>query len=252
VDEVSVAASQVPTLLEWTPNLWRGFQTTMLVTVLGALLMFALSFVLGMMARSQHLLVRGVARTVIEFFRGTSLLIQLFWFYFALPLLGISLDPIFAGVLALGLNYGAYGAEVVRGSINAVHPTQWEAATALNLSRWRRMQRVIWPQAVVLMIPAMNNLFIQLLKSTPLLYAIQIVDLLTMGEALRFQGGDVAVVYTALLVIYFVTAYFFTFLFSLAEVRGKAKLGQHQGVASALRELVRSKSPEPERVGAGR
>ncbi len=249
MDEVSVAASQVPTLLEWTPNLWRGFQITLLVTVLGALLMFVLSFVLGMMARSQHLLVRGVARTVIEFFRGTSLLIQLFWFYYALPLLGISLDPVFAGVLALGLNYGAYGAEVVRGSINAVHPTQWEAAIALNLTRWRRMQRVIWPQAVVLMIPAMNNLFIQLFKSTPLLFAIQITDLLTMGEALRFQGGNVAAIYTALLVIYLVTAYFFTFLFGLAEVRGKARLGQHEGIATALRELVSSKAPEPKQVG---
>lgn len=246
MEEVTVAASQVPTLLEWAPNLWRGLQTTLLVTVLGALLMFALSFVLGMMARSQHLLVRGVARTVIEFFRGTSLLIQLFWFYFALPLLGVRLDPILAGVLALGLNYGAYGAEVVRGSINAVNPTQWEAAIALNLSRFRRMRRVIWPQAVVLMIPAMNNLFIQLLKSTPLLFAISVTDLLTMGEAYRFQGGSVAAIYSVLLLIYLVTAYFFTFLFGLAEVRGKAKLGQHEGVASALRDLIRSKSPEPE------
>jgi polar amino acid transport system permease protein len=244
VEEVSVAATQIPTLLEWAPNLWRGFQTTLLVTVLGALLMFVLSFVLGMLARSRHLLVRGFARTVIEFFRGTSLLIQLFWFFFALPLLGIRLDPILAGVLAFGLNYGAYGAEVVRGSINAVHPTQWEAATALNLSRWRRMQRVIWPQAVVLMIPSMNNLFIQLLKSTPLLYTIALVDLMTMGENFRFAGGDVAVIYPALLVIYFVLTYAFTFLFSLAEIAAKKRLGQHAGFASVFRDVRRRTAEE--------
>ena len=236
------------TLIDWIPNLWTGFQTTLLVTILGALLMFALSFVLGMMARSKRLWVRGIARTVIEFFRGTSLMIQLFWFFFALPLLGLRLDPLFAGILALGLNYGAYGAEVVRGSINAVNPTQWEAATALSLSPWQRMQRVIWPQAVVLMIPSMNNLFIQLLKSTPLLYAITVVDLFYMGEFFRRQGGSDAVIFTTMLVIYFVMTYFFTFLFSLAEVRGKAKLGQHEGIGAALRELVSSRAPEPERT----
>lgn len=235
-----------PTLLDWTGNLWDGFQVTVLVTILGALLMFALSFVLGMMSRSEHLLVRGVARVVIEFFRGTSLLIQLFWLFFALPLLGIRLDPIFAGVLALGLNYGAYGAEVVRGSINAVPAPQWEAAIALNLSRWQRMRRVIWPQAVALMIPAMNNLFIQLLKSSPLLYAITVVDLLNRGEAFRFAGGNVAAIYTTLLVIYFLLAYFFTFLFSLAEMRAKAKLGRHEGVVSTLKQLVSSRSLEHE------
>ncbi|MGH3355617.1 MAG: amino acid ABC transporter permease [Nocardioidaceae bacterium] len=238
----------VPTLMDWTGNLWSGFQVTVLVTVLGALLMFALSFVLGMMARSHRLLVRGTARTVIEFFRGTSLLIQLFWLFFALPLLGLKLEPLFAGVLALGLNYGAYGAEVVRGSINAVDRAQWEAATALNLSRWHRMRRVIWPQAVVLMIPSMNNLFIQLLKSTPLLYSIAVVDLMNMGEFFRTQGGNVGAMYAVLLVIYFLLAYLFTFLFGLAEVRGKAKLGQHEGVGAALRELVSSRTPEPERV----
>ncbi|MGH3368227.1 MAG: amino acid ABC transporter permease [Nocardioidaceae bacterium] len=238
--------NDVPTLLNWVPNLWSGFQVTVLVTVLGALLMFAISFVLGMMARSRHLPVRGVARTVIEFFRGTSLLIQLFWFFFALPLLGFRLDPLFAGVLALGLNYGAYGAEVVRGSINAVSPTQWEAAIALNLSRWQRMRRVIWPQAVVLMIPSMNNLFIQLLKSSPLLYAISVVDLMNMGESFRLAGGSVAAIYLALLVIYFALSYFFTFLFGLAEVRGKTRLGQHEGVLSAIKQLISSRQPENE------
>lgn len=234
-------------LIEWIPNLWRGFQLTLLVTLLGALLMFVLAIVLGLMARSDRLAIRGVARTVIEFFRGTSLLVQLFWLFFALPLLGVRLDALLVGVLALGLNYGAYGAEIVRGSINAVPAPQWEAAIALSLSPWQRMRRVIWPQAVALMIPAFNNLFIQLLKSTPLLFAIALLDLMYYGEAFRLNGGNATAMYLALLAIYFVMTYAFTLLFTIAEVRTNHKLGRHEGFASIFRSMRASQKATPER-----
>jgi polar amino acid transport system permease protein len=231
-------------LLEWVPNLVRGLQLTLLATILGSLLMGVVALVLGLMARSHKLLVRGFARTVIEFFRGTSLLVQLFWFFYALPLLGLILDPLLAGVLALGFNYGAYGAEVVRGSINAVPATQWEAATALNLSPWRRMRRVIWPQAVALMIPAFNNLFIQLLKSTPLLYSITLLDLMNYGDAFRLNGGDAGLIYVVLLLIYFVMTYAFTFLFTVAEVRANKRLGRHEGFASIFKSQRVTREPD--------
>jgi polar amino acid transport system permease protein len=231
-------------LIEWVPNLLRGLQLTLLATILGSLLMGVVAIVLGLMARSHRLLVRGFARTVIEFFRGTSLLVQLFWFFYALPLLGLILDPLLAGVLALGFNYGAYGAEVVRGSINAVPATQWEAATALNLSPWRRMRRVIWPQAVALMIPAFNNLFIQLLKSTPLLYSITLLDLMNYGDAFRLNGGDAGLIYAVLLLIYFVLTYTFTFLFTIAEMRANKRLGRHEGFASIFKSLRVTREPD--------
>jgi polar amino acid transport system permease protein len=235
-----------PTLLDWTDNLVRGLGVTLLVTVLGTALMIVVSVLLGLMARSTKLAVRGFARVVIEFFRGTSLPIQLWWLFFALPLLGIKFDPLFVGVLAFGLNYGAYGAEVVRGSIEAVPKPQWEAAIALNLSPAQRMRRVIWPQATALMIPSMNNLFIQLLKSTPLLYTISLVDLMNMGEAFRFAGGDQTVMYLALMVIYFVLAYAVTMVSNVAEVAAKAKLGRHEGIRS----VFRLRKPTPEEVPA--
>jgi polar amino acid transport system permease protein len=222
-------------IFDWTGNLLAGLRLTLLITVLGTILMIVLSVVLGLMARSQRILIRGIARTVIEFFRGTSLLIQLWWLFFALPLVGFKLDAILVGVLAFGLNYGAYGAEVVRGSINAVPTTQWEAARALNLSAWTRMRRVIWPQAIALMLPSMNNLFIQLLKSTPLLYSISLVDLMQMGESFRFAGGDATTEYLALMVIYFVLAYAITFLSGLAERAAKARLGQGGGIRDVFR-----------------
>jgi polar amino acid transport system permease protein len=239
------AVTDTPTLLDWTGNLWTGFQLTLLATVLGALLMFVISVVLGLMVRSKRLSVRGPARIVIEFFRGTSLLIQLWWLFFALPLLGIALEPLAVGVIALGMNFGAYGAEVVRGSLNAVPAPQWEAATALNLSPRLRMQRVIWPQAVALMIPAFNNLFIQLLKSTPLLFTITLTDLMYYGDQFRNNTLDNSI-YLVLLVIYFLLTYAFTFLFTLAEVRANTKLGRHEGFASIFKSLRVTREPDEE------
>jgi polar amino acid transport system permease protein len=237
--------TDTPTLLDWTGNLWAGFQLTLLTTILGALLMFVISVILGLMVRSKRLAVRGPARVVVEFFRGTSLLIQLWWMYFALPLLGIAIAPLAIGVIAFGMNYGAYGAEVVRGSVNAVPRAQWEAATALNLSPWHRMRRVIWPQAVPLMIPAFNNLFIQLLKSTPLLFTISLFDFTYYGEQFRLNTQDSSI-YLVMLAVYFVLTYIFTTMFTIGEVRANKRLGRHEGFASIFKSLRVTREPDEE------
>ncbi|NEE09227.1 ABC transporter permease subunit, partial [Streptomyces sp. SID7499] len=137
-------------LVEEFPRVRSGLWVTLQATVLGALLAGVLAFALGLMAGSRLLLARGVSRVVVEFFRGTSLYIQLFWLYYAMPLLtGYELTPVVCGVVAFGLNFGAYGAEVVRGAINSVPRGQYEAAIALNLSPNRRLWKVILPQAWV-------------------------------------------------------------------------------------------------------
>src|SRR5690606_13742339 len=129
----------------------------------------------GLMATASRRSVRAVARVYMEFFRGTSILVQLFWLFYAMPILtGYQLDKLFAGILALGLNLGAYGSEVVRGAVQAVPPGQREAAVALNFSPYQRMRYVILPQAFVEMVPPMNNLLIELLKATSLLSAITV------------------------------------------------------------------------------
>jgi len=239
------SVTDTPTLLDWTGNLWAGFQLTLLATVLGALLMFVISVVLGLMVRSRRLAVRGPARIVIEFFRGTSLLIQLWWMFFALPLLGIAIEPLAIGIIAFGMNYGAYGAEVVRGSLNAVPRAQQEAGIALNLSPLQRMRRVIWPQAVPLMIPAFNNLFIQLLKSTPLLFTISLLDFMYYGEQFRLNTQDSSI-YLVMLAVYFVLTYIFTFMFTLGEVQANKRLGRHEGFASIFKSLRVSREPDEE------
>jgi polar amino acid transport system permease protein len=209
-------------LVEFLPGaLW----VTVYLTVLSAIVALFVALALGLMARQQHVGPRTVARVVIEFFRGTSLLVQIFWLFFVLPQFGFRLEPVTAAVVALGLNFGAYGAEVVRGAINAVPKAQWEGAIALNLSPYQRMRRVIFPQAIPLMIPPFNNLLIQLLKSTPLVFLIGLGDLTYVGDQYRSSFGQEYFIFPLLLVIYFVLSYLLTLVMHLFEARAKARLG---------------------------
>ncbi|MFG3405956.1 ectoine/hydroxyectoine ABC transporter permease subunit EhuC [Streptomyces sp. NPDC048142] len=213
-------------LVEEFPRVRSGLQVTLQATVLGALLALVLAFALGLMAGSRLLLARGVSRVVVEFFRGTSLYIQLFWLYYAMPpLTGYELTPLVCGVVAFGLNFGAYGAEVVRGAINSVPRGQYEAAIALNLSPSRRLWKVILPQAWVQMIPSFTNLLIQLLKATPLLWLISAADLMTVIQQLRDRTGETLTAYVTLLAAYFALAYALTTLMNRLEQSAKRRLG---------------------------
>lgn len=208
---------------------WPGFQegivTTIYLTLGGAALAFVMALLLGVAAGSRFVLIRGVSRTIVEFFRGTSLLVQLFWLFFVLPLLGYELDPMFCGILALGLNYGAYAAEVVRGALAAVPPAQTEAAIALNFSTWQRLYKVTFPQAWVQMIPPLNNLLIQLLKGSALASFILLQDLTFHIGELRKATGDTVFAFGIGLVLYFVIAYILTLFMNLLEFLARARLG---------------------------
>ncbi|MFF4858864.1 ectoine/hydroxyectoine ABC transporter permease subunit EhuC [Streptomyces rubiginosohelvolus] len=236
-------------LVEEFPRVRSGLWVTLQATVLGALLAGVLAFALGLMAGSRLLLARGFSRVVVEFFRGTSLYIQLFWLYYAMPLVtGYELTPVICGVVAFGLNFGAYGAEVVRGAINSVPRGQYEAAIALNLSPARRLWKVILPQAWVQMIPSFTNLLIQLLKATPLLWLISAADLMTVVQQLRDRTGETLTAYLTLLAAYFVLAYALTMLMNLLERSAKRRLGLDTGAKS----LFKSRSAATTAVGGTR
>src|SRR5690554_2295026 len=126
-----------------------GAVVTIQLTVMGCALALVVAFAAGLGRLSRFAALRWLATIYIEFFRGTSIFVQLFWAYFVLPLLGFPLTPMQAGVLALGLNVGAYGAEVVRGAVQSIGKEQFEACVALNLSRYQAMRHVILPQALI-------------------------------------------------------------------------------------------------------
>jgi polar amino acid transport system permease protein len=212
----------------WLDDLLNGILTTVLVTVLGAAGALAVAVALGLLARTDSRPPRFVARVIIEFFRGTSLLVQLWWLFFALPALGWQLEPMPCAILAFSLNFGAYGAEVVRGAINAVPRALWEATVALNMTPYQTMRRVIAPQAVVGMIPPFGNLLIQLLKSTPLIYTITIIDVTSVTQSYRASEGNEVFIFSLSMIVYFVLAYLLTLGMNLLERRAKAAIGQRE------------------------
>ena len=194
------------TLLDFIPSLLNGLGVTLLLTTGGAAVALLLAWLAGL-ARLSHLWpLRLLAGIYIETFRGTSALVQLYWFFYALPLFGIELSAMLTGIVVLGLNIGAYGAEVVRGAVTSVDKGQYEAATALNMTGLQRMWMVIMPQTLIRMLPPAGNLLIELLKSTALVSLITLSDLTFRGMLLRAETMRTAEIFGLLLVIYFVVA----------------------------------------------
>jgi polar amino acid transport system permease protein len=239
-------SDQLEALAAALPRLGEGIVVTLQLTLGGAALAFVIAVVLGFTARARSLWLRGPTRVVVEFFRGTSLVVQLFWLFYVLPVFGFRLESLAVGIVALGLNYGAYGSEVVRGSVNAVPKGQWEAATALNMGAFHRVRRVIFPQAWALMIPLFTNLLIQLLKGTALATYILLHDLNFVIGQLRRATQDTFFTYTVGLLIYFALAYLLTLGMNALEVRAKRRIG----VAPTFREVVHV-APVPTTARAG-
>lgn len=209
-------------------SILNGLLPTVWATLGGIALTIVLALLAGLAMLSPSRTVRFISRVYVEGFRGTSEVVQLFWLYFVLPaLVGLQLMPLFAGILVLGLNHGAYGAEIVRGAVQSVPKAQHEGATALSFSPAQRMLRVLLPQAVVEMYPPFNNLFIQLLKSTALLQFISAGEMAQQGELLRPEfGSQLVLIYGVELLCYLVLAIVITVIMRLLERMGTRRLGR--------------------------
>ncbi|MER8691124.1 ectoine/hydroxyectoine ABC transporter permease subunit EhuC [Mesorhizobium sp. M1136] len=183
-----------------------GALATVELTLLSCLLALILAMLAGIALTADNIFVRAVTRTYVEIFRGTSVFVQLFAAYFVLPFVGVSLSPLQSGVLALGLNGGAYGAEVVRAALNAVGRDQREATVALNLTGWQALWWVILPQAVVFMLPSFGNLAIELMKGTAVASLITVSELTFQAQVVRGQTGDTAMPFLLIMVTYLLIA----------------------------------------------
>ena len=203
-----------------------GVGITTLQLICSTALAIVISLVFGLMRLSKSKVVQVVATSYIEFFRGTSLLVQLYWIYFVLPLMGLKLEAFAAGFIALGLNFGAYGAEIVRGSIQSVPRAQWEAALALNMSPAMRMRRIIIPQTFPYLLPPASNLVIELLKATALVSLISVVDLMFIAKQINATTWLSAQAFgTALLIYYAMARFVVTPFLRWLEVLSARKLG---------------------------
>lgn len=221
------------------PTLFEGVAETVILTVAGAVLALLLSFAAGLASRSRPWTVRFFTRLYVEGWRGTSEVVQLFLVFFVVPTLNQSLkvSPITAGIIVLGLNFGAYGSEIVRGAVQSVPAAQYEGATALNLTSWQRMRKVVLPQATAEMIPPFNNLLIQLLKGSALVSFI-------FAEEITYQGKDVLVpmypanpfiVWIPVLLYYFALALLITGGMRWLEGKANAAVGKQAKPRTRLR-----------------
>lgn len=193
-------------LAKFSDRLLDGTFITIEQTILAIIVAVTFAVIFGIGRISEYFAVRAIAMIYIEFFRGTSLMVQLFWIFYVLPFFGIVLEPYPAGFMAVGLNLGAYGAEVVRGAIQAVPQGQYEAALALNMSPRQRMQRIIFPQALVIMLPAWGNLLIELLKGTALIGLISVTDLMFQSRQIYSLSYTAIETFGTVLLIYYMIA----------------------------------------------
>lgn len=169
------------------PALLQGALVTFQATALGSLVAFSLGLVLALLLRSGVRPVTVPVRGFVEFVRSTPLLVQIYFLFFVLPDFGVTLDALLVGVIALGVHYATYAAEVYRAGIEAVPGGQWEAARALSLPWSRTWRAVILPQAIPRVLPALGNYVISMFKETPLLIAIGVLDL--VGRA-KLEGDE--------------------------------------------------------------
>jgi polar amino acid transport system permease protein len=207
-------------LLHYAPLFWRGVLVTLAYTAVTIVigLIIGLAVGLGRLTRSRLLNIPLIA--FIEAFRCTPLLVQIVWFYYALPvLLGIQIPAVVAGIMTLSCYTGVFYAEIFRGGIISIEQGQWDAARALGLRRWHVMRLVILPQAIRRMIPPFVNQSITQLKNTSLVSTIAVPDLLYNGTLITADTYRPLEVYTVVAVIYFALLFPSTLLAQAYERR---------------------------------
>lgn len=174
----------------------------MLVASQAGALAVVISIVVGALREISGPVVRFVCGAYVEFFRGTSAFVQIYWAYFVLPLLGVRLPAIEAGILVLALNVGAYGSEVVRGALLAIPSGQREACRALGLPTSISYLKVLVPQAMTRAILPFGNLMIDLVKGTSLLSAITVTELAFAGRQEVAALGHPFLIFGLVLLLY--------------------------------------------------
>jgi polar amino acid transport system permease protein len=189
------------------PLLLRGLAVTIEVTLAGFVFALAGGLVLALAYRARPWPVRAASRAVVEFLRNTPLLVQLYFLFYGLPLLGVRFSAITTGVVGLGLYYSAYVAEVYRGGVDAVPQGQWDAARALRLSRGQTWWRIILPQAIPPTIPVLGNYLIGMFKETLLLATITIPELLSRARQVTGMTYRYTEPYTMVALIFLAVSY---------------------------------------------
>jgi polar amino acid transport system permease protein len=190
------------------PQLLRGLLVTFEATILGSILAYVLGLVFAIILRSKVPVLSQLVWLFVQFVRSTPLLVQLYFLFFVLSGVGgIRLSALATGVLGLGVHYATYTTEVYRAGIEAVPRGQWEAATALSLPRSRVWTAVILPQAIPRVLPALGNYMISMLKETPLLLSISVLELVGQAQAAGSEAFSYVEPYTIAGLFFLILSY---------------------------------------------
>lgn len=207
----------VTDIIDFTPRLLWGALTTIELTLMSIVFAMAIGLLLAIVRLSSRRLLTFPAALFVDVIRGTPLLLQIFYIYYVLPLAGVTLDSFTAGVIALSLNYAAYLSEVFRSGIMAVAPGQREAAWSLGIPARETMTRVVLPQAIRVVIPAVGNYFVSLFKDSALVSVIALSELMRAGQLLASSTFKHFEIFTMVALIYLAISYPATWLVRWTE-----------------------------------
>lgn len=194
-----------------------GAGTTIDIALKSIALSLVIASVVGVAVALGNKALRVSLLAYVELFRGTALIVQLFWMFFVLPQFGILLSERVVAITAISLNYGAYGAIIVRSAIAAVGTGQWNAAASLGLRRFLVLRLIILPQAAVLLVRPLGVLYVQLIKATSLVSLITIPDLTYRAYQLNQLSMDIVPIFGTVLVIYYLMTKFVAFVAALID-----------------------------------
>ena len=207
-------------VVDYIPALLQGLYYTLLISVVGLIIGFILGAIFGLGRISRSKILYGISAVYVEVLRGTPVLVQAIWIYFALPLIiGFNIPSLAAGIIVIGLNSGAYITEIVRGAVQSVEKGQMEAGRSLGLSRHLTMRYVIWPQAFKRMIPPLGNQFIISIKDTSLLSVILVPELIFQGRLVASNHFNAVEIYTTVAIFYLVITLTLSKILNLMEKR---------------------------------
>ena len=206
-------------LMKAIPSLLFGATVTIRITALSIAIGLIIGFLTGLARVWPNLLLRTLSNAYIELIRGTPLLVQIFIVYFGFPALGLNLDPFIAGMIAMGINSGAYIGEIVRGGIESIAKGQMEAARSLGLTYWQAMRYVILPQALYRILPALGNEFIALLKDSSLVSTIAIAELTRTGQIIITRTFKSFEIWSGVALFYFIMTYTISRIVKYSEKR---------------------------------
>jgi len=207
-------------VIDFLPELGTGLYYTLLISIIGLIIGFVLGAIFGLGRISKNKIFYGISSIYIEVIRGTPVLVQAIWIFFALPLItGYNMASVTAGIVVIAVNSGAYIAEIVRGAVQSIAKGQVEAGRSLGLTHNQTMRYIVWPQAFKRMIPPLGNQFIISIKDTSLLSVILVPELMFQGRLIASNYFNAVEIYTTVAVFYLIITLTLSYILRMIEKR---------------------------------